>query len=175
MGYQDGMQTREKLAELDADGDGKISREEWIARYGSDAGFDQYDLDGDGIIDANEFRMAKCAEIQFTRLDADGDGKITREEWIAKYGSDAGFDMYDLDGDGIIDSDEFRKCKVAEIGKAQGIEFNPNPMQPVFFDAVPMSHPRNSPISVEQFVRLNGSDDGYAAYLRLFKNRVMSL
>ena len=29
-----------------ADGDGKISREEWIAKYGSAEGFDQYDLDG---------------------------------------------------------------------------------------------------------------------------------
>ena len=36
---------------MPANNDGKISREEWIARYGSDAGFDEYDLDGDGIID----------------------------------------------------------------------------------------------------------------------------
>ena len=31
---------------LDADGDGKITREEWIAKYGSIDGFDEYDLDG---------------------------------------------------------------------------------------------------------------------------------
>ena len=41
--------------ELDADGDGKITREEWIAKYGNDDGFDQYDLDGDGIIDGESF------------------------------------------------------------------------------------------------------------------------
>ena len=73
-----------------ADGDGKISREEWIAKYGSAEGFDQYDLgatasqgchaalnfvicvDGDGIIDANEFRLIHAATIDFTRLDKDG-------------------------------------------------------------------------------------------------------
>ena len=50
-----------------ADGDGKISRDEWIARYGNADGFDQYDLDG--VIDANEFRMVHAAEIDFSRLE----------------------------------------------------------------------------------------------------------
>ena len=39
------------FAMTDTNNDGKISREEWIARYGSDKGFDEYDLNGDGIID----------------------------------------------------------------------------------------------------------------------------
>lgn len=33
-----------ELGQLDADGDGKVTREEWIAKYGSIDGFDQYDL-----------------------------------------------------------------------------------------------------------------------------------
>ena len=40
-----------EFTRLDRDQDGKVSREEWIAKYGSDEGFDAYDLDGDGIID----------------------------------------------------------------------------------------------------------------------------
>ena len=58
--------------------DGKLTREAWIARYGSDAGFDQYDLNGDGIVDPDEFRQIKAAEIDFRHLDANKDGKITR-------------------------------------------------------------------------------------------------
>ena len=34
---------------LDADGDGIITRDEWVAHYGTSAGFDLYDLDGDTI------------------------------------------------------------------------------------------------------------------------------
>ena len=46
---------------------GKLSRAEWIAKYGTDAGFDAYDLDGDGFVDAQEFVAAQdtnaCTQI----------------------------------------------------------------------------------------------------------------
>jgi len=44
---------------MDTNADGKISRDEWIAKYGSDEGFNEYDLNGDGIIDADEWRLVK--------------------------------------------------------------------------------------------------------------------
>ena len=40
MGYA-GKQVKKEFTELDADGDGKVTRAEWIAKYGSDAGWDQ--------------------------------------------------------------------------------------------------------------------------------------
>ena len=36
-----GKQVEKEFTELDADGDGKVTRAEWIAKYGSDAGWDQ--------------------------------------------------------------------------------------------------------------------------------------
>jgi len=44
-----------EFAQIDTDGDGVLSREEWVAKYGNDDGFAALDLDGDGQIDANEF------------------------------------------------------------------------------------------------------------------------
>ena len=40
---------------LDKDHDGQISREEWVAGYGSEKGFDSADLNRDGVIDADEY------------------------------------------------------------------------------------------------------------------------
>ena len=47
----------------DADGDGKISREEYIGMYGSDEGFDALDLDGSGFIDASDMRRIKSKNL----------------------------------------------------------------------------------------------------------------
>merc|ERR1711990_969615 len=46
----------------DANKDGKLSRAEWIARFGSDDHFDEYDLDHDGFVDADEFMKGKQRE-----------------------------------------------------------------------------------------------------------------
>jgi len=46
---------RQAFNEVDADGDGQITREEWRALYGTDRGFDDLDANGDGVIDAEEF------------------------------------------------------------------------------------------------------------------------
>ncbi len=42
--------------------DAKISKEEWLARFGSLKGFDDYDVDGDGVVDEEEFAIAKTLE-----------------------------------------------------------------------------------------------------------------
>jgi len=48
---------------LDTDHDGKISRSEWVARFGTEEGFEQYDLDSDGVLDLEE--QHQCEEKQF--------------------------------------------------------------------------------------------------------------
>lgn len=67
----------------DADGDGKLSREEWreLPRAARDAGrermFARLDDNGDGVLEAAEF--APNVE-RLRALDADGDGRLTRRE-----------------------------------------------------------------------------------------------
>ncbi len=50
----------------DTDRDGKLTRKEWIAKYGSNAGFDEVDLNGDGVVDEDEFRGSKEMKRQAT-------------------------------------------------------------------------------------------------------------
>merc|ERR1712176_1485521 len=56
---------RSEFNAADRDGDGRITREEWIARYGSDARFDMYDLDSNGYVDAEEFQHVWANDIKF--------------------------------------------------------------------------------------------------------------
>eukprot|EP00658_Telonema_sp_P-2_P027377 TRINITY_DN2114_c0_g1_i1.p1 TRINITY_DN2114_c0_g1~~TRINITY_DN2114_c0_g1_i1.p1 ORF type:complete len:228 (-),score=52.09 TRINITY_DN2114_c0_g1_i1:134-817(-) len=99
------------LNQADTNRDGKISREEWVVKFGDDSRFSAYDLNGDGIVDPDEWMAGQAAEREFNHMDTNHDGKIDRDEWLARYGTMEGFDQYDLDGDGIIDPDEFIKVK----------------------------------------------------------------
>jgi len=98
-------------ADCDADGDGRISREEFAAAMLSGGGdpqayysqhlakqlsliADVMDADGDGFIEPTEylalFGAAPSLDPQvvqaiFERLDADGDGRISREEFQAAH------------------------------------------------------------------------------------------
>ena len=44
---------------MDANHDDKISRAEWLARYGTMDHFDEYDLNHDGFVSADEFMRVK--------------------------------------------------------------------------------------------------------------------
>ena len=72
---------------LDADGDGKISRAEWLAvETGpeSEALFSRWDKSGDGNLTLQEFKDTPKAKTTlcnlFRTLDVDGDGTLTTEE-----------------------------------------------------------------------------------------------
>ena len=44
---------------IDTNKDRKLSRTEWIARFGNDDDFDDYDMDHDGFVEHEEFRTGK--------------------------------------------------------------------------------------------------------------------
>jgi hypothetical protein len=78
---------------LDADGDGRITRQEY------NAAFNILDKNGDGVISREEFNCASGAP--FAMLDKDGDGYISVKEWAD------GWQYFDTDKDGCINAKEF--------------------------------------------------------------------
>ncbi|SEA53447.1 EF-hand domain-containing protein [Rubrimonas cliftonensis] len=82
---------------LDADGDGRLVRDE-IAAFG--ARVMEADADGDGRVTREEFAAARGerrAQARFGRLDADGDGAISREEFLANAAREAAREEADVD------------------------------------------------------------------------------
>jgi Ca2+-binding EF-hand superfamily protein len=112
------------VARLDADKDGRISRDEWKMRPEM---FEKLDRDADGFLSNEELeplrarfgrrrgqqgapgraggpgaeRLLKGVQ----RMDADGDGTVTREEWK---GRPEMFGQLDQDGDGAISNRELK-------------------------------------------------------------------
>lgn len=82
------------LARLDTDGDGRISRAEFVAP------FDRLDRNHDGVIDASEMEGDGPGGRFLARLDTNGDGKVSRAEY------EAPFARLDANGDGFIDQNE---------------------------------------------------------------------
>jgi Ca2+-binding EF-hand superfamily protein len=94
----------ERLKELDANKDGAIALDEFLARR--DPTFSRLDKNNDGIVDRAEFEAAARESADYwvkrfiKRFDTDGDGKVGKDEF-AKARKDR-FAMRDLDGDGRI-------------------------------------------------------------------------
>lgn len=86
-------------AELDADGDGVVTRQEFDQ---GTSRFPHLDADGDGVLTAADFteevfQARHAAAIAVRPADADHDHTVTAEEWQARLAA------VDPDGDGVID------------------------------------------------------------------------
>jgi len=90
----------------DADGDGRVTRAEFLAARA--AGFDRLDRDGDGVVDRGGFTGRLVAR-RIAAMDADGDGAVTRAEFEAA--PTPAFDRADRDGDGAVDAAELDRMR----------------------------------------------------------------
>jgi Ca2+-binding EF-hand superfamily protein len=93
--YASGLRTKEMMHMIDANNDGMVSKDEWVAYQ--ERVFKALDKDGDGTLDTDEFYghpmpflfatagFAHGLETRqmFGKIDANGDGKVSLDEYIA--------------------------------------------------------------------------------------------
>jgi hypothetical protein len=86
--------TQKRYAEIDSNGDGIVSRDEYLqSRLEA---FARMDVNADGKLSADEFKMPKA----ITRGDKDGDGQLNRDEFRAL--DEQTLARTDKDGDGFL-------------------------------------------------------------------------
>jgi hypothetical protein len=99
------------LQELDANGDGQISREE----FDSVDLFDRLDTNKDGVLNPEDHRGLRHRPVHLVRLaDADRDGTVTAAEW-------SGFlAAADPDNNGLVEKEAVQALLQERFGKGRG-------------------------------------------------------
>ena len=106
---------------LDANRDGKLSRDELQAHPRLLRNFDAIDANHDGVISDDELQAWHAARLHkpgsegkaFTSLDANGDGRIERGELPDDPRARAWFDAADANHDGVVTKEEARVAREA--------------------------------------------------------------
>ena len=97
---------------LDANRNGRVERSEW---HGSDDAFEWLDRDRDGRLSRTEVVGEETPEPDlFASLDSNHDGRITEDEW---HWSRRSFNQQDVNGDGVITRREFGSGAVGTTGR----------------------------------------------------------
>ena len=105
---------------FDANSDGKVSKEEFLAKR---PGFDHIDGNHDGSVTSDEVKAMPAVQKKggsgsafVSHFDGDADGKVTTAEYDAK--RSAFFDKVDKNKDGMIEESEL---KTAPPGQDAGL------------------------------------------------------
>lgn len=100
--------------QLDANGDGQITRQEGQAI--AQARMAMADTDQDGFLSAAELeaqgseRMKKRVSKMLERMDTDNDGKLSADEMARPERAAKRFERADTDGDGAISKEEYENA-----------------------------------------------------------------
>lgn len=114
-GYASGLRTKQLMHKIDTNGDGMVSKDEWMSFQ--ERMFDALDKDHSGFLDEAEFTASfkeneslafataayargLMTKSMFVKIDTDGDGKISREEFLAYHRKI--FDMLDKKKKGMV-------------------------------------------------------------------------
>ncbi len=118
MARRDRQPPQDLWKQYDLNGDGKITREEFMAARA--VCFARDDSNGDGVLTRVEVKtffpppLADRIDAAFLRLDLDGDGLISREEFDRE--SDRLFRQMDTNGDGVLAGTELSNLTPAVLG-----------------------------------------------------------
>jgi hypothetical protein len=117
-GYARGLRTMEEMHKIDTDGDGTVSKAEWLTYQ--EKVWSAFDKDKDGTVDEKEFlapshEMASFAtggyahglqtKAMMHKIDVDADGTVSHDEFIA-YQTKV-FDTMDKNHTGSLGPQEF--------------------------------------------------------------------
>ncbi len=124
-----------RVAGMDADRDGVVTRAEW---RGTADGFRQQDTNRDGVLSGGELRAPvvpdpastdeemrrrEAAAARFAGMDRDHDGVITRAEWR---GGNQAFSKHDTNRDGVLSGSEVSQNQAeteAEVRRRETIDY----------------------------------------------------